>query len=221
MRVVGVDGCRGGWLAAVDDSGAVSWVWTRDIRELLALTAAAIAIDIPIGVPEAGRRACDVAARALLGARRATVFFAPVRAVLGCASYGEARALLAQLGGPSMSAQTFGIVAAIRAVDDALTPRDESRVVEAHPELAFVRLSGAVLPPKKTQPGHDARVAALARVWPDVGDLVATAPRPAAPDDALDALACAWVARRWARGQAVVVGDRSRDARGLLMRIVS
>lgn len=221
MRVVGVDGCRGGWLAAVDDAGAVSWVWTRDIRELLALSAAAVAIDIPIGLPETGRRGCDVAARELLGSRRATVFFAPVRPVLGCASYAEARALLADRGGPSMSAQAFGIVAAVRAVDAALSPADSRRVIEAHPELAFLRLTGATLPAKKSAQGHDARVEALARVWPDVADLVATAPGRAAPDDALDALACAWVARRWAHGDAAVVGDGRCDARGLPMRIVS
>jgi hypothetical protein len=38
-------------------------------------------------------------------------------------------------------------------------------------------------------------------------------------DDALDALACAWSAHRFATGQAEILGDGSRDPRGLLMRI--
>jgi hypothetical protein len=39
-------------------------------------------------------------------------------------------------------------------------------------------------------------------------------------DDALDALACAWSALRFATGRAEVLGDGQRDARGLVMRII-
>jgi predicted RNase H-like nuclease len=227
-RVLGVDGCRGGWLAALVDDREVSWIWTRDVGELIGRPAEAIAIDIPIGLPDSGRRACDVEARRQLGRRGVTVFAAPLRPVLECASYGEARQVLAALGGPSMSAQAFGIVAAVRAVDAAITPADEGRVIEAHPELAFLRMTGTALAPKKTTVGAAQRAAALDgawrcvnRLWPGAAALVASAPRPAAADDALDALACAWVARRWACGEAVTVGDGTRDERGLVMRIVS
>lgn len=220
MQVIGVDGARGGWLAAVDDDGTVSWWWTADVTELLALDAAAIAIDIPIGLPEHGVRRCDVEARRLLGRRGVTVFPAPLRPVLGCTSYAEARACLAAAGDRSMSAQAFGIVGAVRGVDEAVTPGDEDRVIEAHPELAFRAMTGAAMAPKKTPLGRTQRMQALSLMWPDVAALVAWAPRPAATDDALDALACAWTARRWARGEATTLGDGARDGRGLVMRIV-
>lgn len=219
MRVVGVDGCRGGWLAASVDATAITWTWTKDIAAVVSADAEVVTIDIPIGLPDVGSRACDVEARRRLGRRGVTVFAAPVRAVLDCASYAEARAVLAARGGPSMSAQAFGIVAAVRAVDRAVTPADEPRVVEAHPETAFAQMAGRVLPPKRTADGEAERTALLARVWPDVADIVAAAPRPARRDDALDALACAWVAQRWCRGESLVLGDGSRDARGLQMRI--
>ena len=221
MRVVGLDGCRGGWLAACVDGGEVQWRWTRDAAELLSMPADAVAIDIPIGLPERGRRACDAQARELLKHRRSTVFLAPPRAVLTTASYAEARALLAQRGEPSMSAQAYGIVPAIRSIDAAVSPADEERVFEAHPELAFLRMTGELMPPKKSAEGRLLRSAAVKAWRPDVERLVACAPRPAAVDDALDALACAWVAQRWVRGESVEVGDGERDARGLLMRIVS
>lgn len=221
MLVVGVDGCRGGWLAAVCDADRVSWTWTRDVASLLALPADAMAIDMPIGLAEHGRRACDVAARQLLGARRATVFDAPLRAVLSCASYVEARTVLTELGERSMSAQAYGLVRAVRELDEALTPADGTRVVEAHPEVAFLRMAGRPLAAKKTALGRAERLEALATTWPDVAATAAAAGRPAAPDDALDALACAWVARRWVRGEATVIGDGERDTRGLPMRIVS
>lgn len=220
MLVVGVDGCRGGWLAAAVTDDGVSWDWTRDVDSLLHGTADAVAIDIPIGLPDRGRRACDLEARALLGARRSTVFLAPPRAVLSASTYAEARTLLSALREPSISAQTFGIVPAIRAVDDVIDVADEARVVEAHPELAFARLTGSALAPKKSPDGRSQRLAALRTIWRDLDEVVASSPWPQS-DDALDALACAWVATRWTRGEAAVLGDGARDARGLVMRIVS
>ena len=121
-----------------------------------------------------------------------------------------------------MSAQAFGIVAAVRQVDDAVTPSDESRVVEAHPELAFLRMShGTPLPGKRTSEGASLRLSLLSTWLPDAHEAVARAPKRARPDDVLDALACAWAARRWRAGIADVYGDGARDARGLLMRIVA
>src|SRR4051812_751663 len=207
MRVVGIDGCRGGWLAACVDGTAVTWRWTPSVAELLATQVDAIAVDMPIGLVEQGRRSCDVEARRLLGRQASSVFAAPVRPVLGCATYADARAVLAERGGASMSAQAFGIVRAVRELDAALSAADDRRVVEAHPELAFRAMAGSVLAGKKTPTGRAERLAALAQTWPDVAALMAVAPPPAAPDDALDALACAWVARRWARGEATLLGD--------------
>lgn len=222
MQVTGVDGCRGGWLAAVvSAAGEVDWSWTADVTEVLRGASDAVAIDIPIGLPEAGARACDREARARLGRRGVSVFPAPVRPVLACRSYAEARAVLAAAGGPSMSAQAFGIVPAVRQVDDALTPAEEPRVVEAHPELAFCLMGGGPgLAGKRTADGVATRRRLLASWLPDVPQALARAPSPARPDDALDALACAWAARRWRQGRALVLGDGARDARGLLMRVI-
>jgi predicted RNase H-like nuclease len=221
LQVLGVDGCRGGWLAARLSGGDVTWTWTDGIAGLLEL-GLPTAVDIPIGLPDAGPRACDVAARAMLGRRGVSVFPAPVRAVLGCASYAEAREVLAGRGGPSMSAQAFGLVRAVRQVDDALAAGADARVVEAHPEVAFCRMGGGPgLASKKSTAGVAARLRLLLGWLPTALDALAEVPPRAALDDALDALACAWVARRWAAGVAQVLGDGSRDTRGRPMRIVA
>jgi predicted RNase H-like nuclease len=49
------------------------------------------------------------------------------------------------------------------------------------------------------------------------------APRGIPLDDLLDALACAWTARRWIAGEAVILPDGADeyDERGLRMRIVA
>ena len=223
MRVVGVDGCRGGWLAAtLHDTGELAWEWTTDVAAVLHSGADAVAIDIPIGLPDAGSRACDRAARAMLGRRGSSVFPAPVRPVLHCTTYAQAREVLAAAGGASMSAQAFGIVAAVRMVDAAVGPNDEVRVVEAHPELAFALMGGGPgLPGKRTTAGIGRRLQLLQTWLPTVVEVLATAPSPAGVDDALDALACVWVACRWRRGEATVVGGDERDRRGLVMRIVA
>jgi predicted RNase H-like nuclease len=222
VRVIGVDGCRGGWVAAtVDGSGNVWWQWTASIVDVLRQDADVVAIDIPIGLPDAGRRACDVAARALPGVRGGCVFPAPVRAVLACRTYAEAREVLAARGGASMSAQAFGIVRAVGDVDAALTPADQDRVVEAHPEVAFARMNaGTALPPKRTAAGAAERTRLVQSWMPEALRELAKVPARVRPDDALDALACAWVAGRFASGEADVLGDGERDPRGLVMRIV-
>lgn len=221
MALAGVDGCRGTWVAAVATGAQVSWRRVPTFRDLYdddALTV--IAIDVPIGLPESGRRECDVAARRALGRRGTSVFAAPVRPVLSCATYAEARGVLAARGGPSMSAQAFGIVRAVRDVDGCVRPEDDGRVVETHPELAFAMLAGgAEVPPKKSAAGQAARLRLLSGGRADVLEVVERVPAGVPLDDALDALACLWVAERWAAGERRTLGDGARDARHLPMRI--
>jgi len=220
VALAGVDGCRGAWLAAVADGSEVSWRLVPTFKDLYddsVLTV--IAIDVPIGLPESGRRECDVQARAALGRRANSVFAAPVRPVLSCATYAEARTVLASLGGASMSAQAFGIVKAVRDVDSSVQAHDDDRVVETHPELAFLLLGGQPLEAKKSTAGLAARIRLLSGWRPDTLELLERVPGGVPVDDALDALACLWAAERWAEGERRTLGDGTRDARHLPMRI--
>lgn len=224
MRVRGVDGCRGGWLSVDVSAGFAdpSWRWWPLAETPLTLGSradlAAVAIDVPIGLPDAGSRACDAEARRLLGRRGVSVFPAPSRLVLAAPSYAEARALLAARGGASMSAQAFGIVRAIAAVDACLTAADDGRVVECHPEVAFCLMGGGPgLAGKRTAAGAAIRRDLLRAAGANVSGWPARVPE----DDALDALACAWSALRFVRAAHVSLGDGARDARGLPMRIVA
>jgi predicted RNase H-like nuclease len=219
VRVLGVDGCRGGWVVASVDGGKVAWRWSESFAGVIDDPAEAIAVDIPIGLPDAGSRRCDIEGRIRVGPRRSSVFPAPRRPMLATEDYAAARQLLASTGAGSMSAQAYAIVAAIRSVDQAITSTDESRIIEVHPEVSFAALAGDFLPKKKSAPGVARRIEALAR-WVDAADALRSAPEDVPVDDALDALACAWSAQRWSNGHAEVLGDGARDARGLIMRIV-
>jgi predicted RNase H-like nuclease len=223
MAVLGADGWRGAWVGALLDGRSVTLLSLPDVAAVLAVPdVEVIGIDMPIGLSDDGARACDVDARAMLAGLGAagSVFPAPVRAVLAARDYAHARELsrAATGGRRAPSAQTYQLVAAIRALDDALghPPRDD--VVEVHPELAFRALDARVRDPKASARGLAQRLSALRAVM-DVDEALAEAPPGIPAIDALDACAAAWSAQRVADGLAKTVGDGSVDSRGRPMRI--
>lgn len=220
MAVLGVDGWRGAWVGALLDGRSVRLLALPDAAAVLAVPdVEVVAIDMPIGLSDDGVRACDVAARRLLGRAGSSVFPAPVRAVLGARDYADARRLSVEVtGGRSLSAQSFQLARSIAALDEALGDPPAARVVEVHPELAFRALDDRVCSAKATARGLAQRVRALQPVM-DVLDALAEAPDGLPAVDALDACAAAWSARRIADGDAECVGNGATDARGRPMRI--
>ena len=208
-------------------SGSVTW-HAGSLASLLTLPARVVAVDIPLGLPVDGRRrACDVAARARLGAQRSSVFFAPPSVVLSAADHQEASALSRAAGSVGLSEQTWNLVPKIREA----SLLDDPRLLEAHPELSF-RALGPVSASKKTAAGRAERLALLRGWLPGVSlptplptcqsvgspGVAGALTARAKADDCLDALACAWTAARWLRGEAEVLGEE-RPA-GRLARIV-
>lgn len=230
MRVVGVDGCPGGWVAMVYDVEARTLTPRVHpaFEDLLAAypDAAAIGIDIPIGLSQNGARPCDVAARRLLGPRRSSVFPAPDPRLLDAPTYAEALTLSRTTAGKGISKQGFAIYPKVAEVNRALTPEQQGRVFEVHPEVSFWALAGRrpMNHPKKTPEGFDERRALLS------GELGVAVPtraeargvaRPAGADDVLDAIAAAWTARRQAEGREMRLPDEpATDAQGLRMEII-
>jgi predicted RNase H-like nuclease len=240
--VMGVDGRRGGWAVAVLTTTArrarprIDWhsMPGQDgdgFAAVLALAdrvrAVAVGVDCPIGLPSHDWRACDLAAKRVLGRASARVFLAPPREVLAAPTYAEARTLARELlDGRGVSAQTYGLRRIVLAVDDVLRSGHPGapRVVEVHPELSFMAMTGRApgdpLPSKKTPEGRAARLAAVGS-WTSGAGVTRVAELDVPDgDDHLDALAAAWSARRWAAGVADVLGG-DVDAAGLPMRIVT
>lgn len=231
--VVGVDGCPGGWVAAILCHRSVQWRVLPDAAAILAAGrsagAAAIAVDIPIGLPEPGadvRRRCDLHARDFLRpwAAQSSVFFTPVRAVLGAGSYSAANELSRRLTGSGLSRQTWNILDRVAAIDTVLGETPKAPVIEVHPEVSFRILDPSIDTSKKSARGAGQRISALARVV----DIGALADLPAGPrlDDCLDAVVASWSARRWSMGTARVFGLRDdgsvpTDVRDRPMRIVA
>ena len=234
--VAGVDGCRGGWFVvlcavaqATDRPLQVTSRLCTDIDAVLKLPEhpIAVAVDMPIGLldrPLPGGRDCDREARALLGRpRSSSVFTPPTRPGLAVTSYAQVPAI----NGTGMSKESFNILPRIRELDAALSPHDQQRVFEVHPELAFARLAGAPLKhSKKTLEGRRERVRLLRRVYAasfqdPVGMRLTYGLRHVALDDVIDAYVLAHAAHCIRSGTAKRVPEAvpPRDARGLSMEI--
>jgi len=185
--VAGIDGCRGGWLCLTKDlaTGMVEARILTLIDELLDLDPrpAVAMIDIPIGMPEAGPRACDREARARLGGpRRSSVFPAPIRPMLAAATYEVACRIGAAADGRKLSRQAWGIVPKIREVDGFVraVPGRLGWLREVHPEVSFCVWNGgrAMAHGKKSAAGRAEREKLLGRRWLAVDKAInATGPR--------------------------------------------
>jgi predicted RNase H-like nuclease len=144
-RALGVDGARGGWVAvevvgSLSSARVLGWHHLPAITDVLALAADVVGVDMPIGLPDRGRRAADLAAKSLLGRAHPRVFLTPPRGVLDATSYDEAARVHRVLtDGLGLSVQTWNIVARIREVDAVA---DDPRLVEVHPALSFAVLGG-------------------------------------------------------------------------------
>jgi predicted RNase H-like nuclease len=236
--LAGVDGCRAGWIAAlVRPSG--DEVLFRVVPRFSDLVAtpenpAIIAVDIPIGLPERtghGGRSAENAIRSLLGARQSSVFSVPSRAALEAVDYRRACEVALATSDPprKISKQLFMIAPKIREVDECLRADASlaARVHEVHPELAFWRFNGerALSEPKKVkskpyEPGLALRRGLLIAAGLPRAAAWSPPPPGAGPDDMLDALACAAVARRIHAGLAKPFPDPPPvDSHGLRMAI--
>lgn len=233
--IAGVDGCRGGWIVAMGrlegrSLGRVEIRLCPTFDEILKLRPRfdIVSIDMPIGLldkQERGGRECDRAARRLLGRpRSSSVFNPPTRRMLGAKTYEEVRH-------HGLSIQSFGILAKIREVDARMTPHLQKRVLECHPELAFMALGGAAAKHnKKTPEGRKERIECLRSIprkrFPDVMHVLNEwrvkkgRSKIAGEDDLLDACALLWLAGEIALGRVARLPERpARDVRGLRMEV--
>ena len=207
--VLGVDACKAGWVGVLlGTDGRAQVSVGRTIAELVELVRetcepAVVAIDIPVGLPDAGGRLADAEARRELVGRGSTLFSTLTRSAYEAETYEAARAanLAATSDRTSASAQAYALRAKILDVDAWVRSRPGPVVVEVHPELSFARMTGAPLASsKKDAEGARARREALA-----VQGITAPAFFRGAgfgEDDLLDACAAAWSAVRHSRGVA-------------------
>lgn len=201
-RVIGVDGCKNGWIGIASDLRAY---FGATIDQLVSEGDAdgelsVIAIDIPIGLPVSGSRQADVLARRVVGKRSSSVFPTPIREALFAESHAKASAISLRVAGKGLSQQAFALGKKILEVDGWVLSSGRS-VIEVHPEVSFATMAKHSLEyPKSSWPGIEERRQMLASVGIEVPADLGPAATMAKIDDVLDAAAACWTAARYAEG---------------------
>jgi predicted RNase H-like nuclease len=207
VRVAGVDGTKGGWVAIVLEDGRfaedhVLKPTDTDFGELGDV--AAIAVDVPIGF---GPRRADTAARKFLAGAASTVFPTP------------ARAILERPFGPGLGVSAQAHALGGRIVYMTELARSDPRIREIHPEVSFRAMNGGrpLRHRKKSAGGAFERLEVLRQVGIELDRLDTAASAPL--DDVLDAGAAAWSAHRIATGRAESLPDPPEAIDGQLVAI--
>ena len=241
MLFLGVDGCRGGWLAikiALDNRWEVrlfkkfSHLWEKYGEAFLIL------VDIPIGLRQGSEekgsrerqeRRCDKEARKLLGNRRSCVFRVPCRPAVYAGSYDEAIARNERLTGTRIFKATYNLVGKIREVDEfqAANPQAREQVREMHPELCFWSLNDCrpLQYSKTKEDGYLERLQLLQSIYPlsetILNHTLSSYPRKKVKkDDILDALCGAITAKIGRESLTAIPNQPERDSEGLPMEMV-
>lgn len=136
-----------------------------------------VAIDVPIGLPQAvGLRECDREARARLGSRWMSVFEPPDRELFDH-DFESARAVVCARRARDpratfhvLTQQGVHILSKVAEVDEALReePTRQDWLVEVHPEVSFREQAGEDLPRKKSGAGKARRREFLREQFPDI-----------------------------------------------------
>lgn len=201
MTVVGLDRARGRWAAvALSETGGIEIDVLGSASQVTDRwpDAAAVGVDIPIGLPvDAIGRPVDAEARRLLGRRGSSVFPA-LPEELYRMDYPDALAVARERLGTGFSKQAWNLGPAV--LDVAVVAG--SHWFEVHPELAFERMAGGQVPSKKTWSGLRVRLDLLA----ESGVQVPAGRMDVPPDDVLDAAICARVASLVLTGDARRIG---------------
>jgi len=215
---LGIDGFRGGWVAAwIDDRGSHGFDYSSDLSRLLSIPHRRAMIDMPLGLKESGHRRCDISARELVGP---SVFLGARRNLWEFPDQASANQYYWRHEGRGMgvSCQLWNIRDKIKEVDDFITPDRQASICETHPELIFRKLGKRLrLQGKKSKLGRNQRVTLLAEQgfiklskW-----LTQRYGTGIGRDDLIDACACAIAAR----DSNACLGGGEVDSRGLRMEI--
>jgi predicted RNase H-like nuclease len=234
MRHVGVDGCKGGWLAVTRHRAGLQHGVFTSICDLVKAFPEAdqVLIDVPIGLAWADVpiRPCDRLARKILGkSRRSSVFPVPCREALAASNLASARKINKDYIGRSLGKQTWSISHKIAEIDRFLLADGGHRLTirEVHPEVCFWALTDRkpMTYKKSTHEGREERLCVLRRYEPCASAFLGhvlseTLRQHVQADDVLDATAALITSEATSGKLASLCGDPSHDLAGLPMEML-
>ena len=222
MIAIGLDGFSKGWVAVTLDGDRRSIDFPCDISWLATQRFDRAAIDIPLGMNDDGRRACDQLARAKLRPHASRVFGGARRWLWQeFSDPDQANAHAKERGQTKVSRQLWHLGPKIMQVDAFVREHPSLDIRETHPELVFLRLNADMPLRSKHEPeGLSRRIELLQEHGFGELDTWLTRSRighGAKRVDVLDACAASLAARDIST--AVPAGTPLRDSRGVPMQI--
>ncbi len=229
QKVIGVDGCKCGWLACSLSSTSADVELFKNWRQLIHKhqDSARILVDIPIGLSDKNfRRTIDRTLRSALHQRKSSVFTPPCREAVYSDSYEKALGKNRAVTGKGISKQAYFLSPKIRELDDYLGDKIHQwpHCYESHPELNFQLLNGnkALKNNKKIKEGRLERWELVKKHHPTLGRAIKSAQNKYPKslyqeDDLLDAACLAIVA---AQNRLKFIEDTGqKDHRGIMIKI--
>lgn len=229
---IGIDGCKGGWVAVSITGESFEVNIFKSIDEISAVYAdfERVIIDMPIGLPESVQDLRpDAAARKLLKRKASSIFNTPCRQAVYASSYSEANQINREILGKGLSRQSFAISDKIKEIDEFLrkNPASKNKLLESHPELCFAILNSGepIYENKKTDEGKRKRIELLSRFYPEALEVLHYASEhskyKSILDDIIDALCLAVMGRISLQKELTSLPENPMmDKEGILMQLV-
>jgi len=229
---VGIDGCKGKWLAVAISRNKFEVAIHENIAEICHKYSVAdsVIIDMPIGLPE---RIEDIRPdgklRKLLKGKASSVFNTPCRQAVYAPDYTQAIEENKKVLGLAISPLAYAIVPKIREIDVFLkeNPDWKNRLVESHPEYCFALLNQGkpVLEKKKKPDGKAVRLSLLSEYYAESCNVIEQFQKTISgstskTDDVIDALVLAVIGTLGLLYEFTTVPEKPmKDAKGLYMQI--
>lgn len=173
-KYIGVDGCKGGWIASVYDRGSFEIKKYSSVEELVEANKNydELLIDMVIGLQSNKNEVRpDNAARALIPGRTSTIFAVPARQAVYADTREQIREANKNALGKDLPAQAIAIIPKMRELDEFLqnNPTHKNKLKESHPEVCFSRLNGSVVMSRKADgEGITERVGIIKQYMPEI-----------------------------------------------------
>jgi len=234
-HIIGVDGCRYGWLAiSLNKHDVFSFSKHRTIDDLFEKysNADSYLIDMPIGLSDKNHpRLVEKLARPFLKPNKtSTIFSVPCRSAVYAKNYQSAKEKNLKEEGKSISIQSWNITPKIKELNSFLKNNNTltDKIFEAHPELCFAKLNfGTPMFYKKNTPeGISERLTLLEGFFPKIKNIFEKGreeflKKDVKSDDIIDALilvTTGFLGKKYGYDQLII--KRETDAFGIPFNMV-
>ena len=227
---IGVDGCKGGWVAAILKQGNLIVEKFSTINDIVNHYPEfdEIIVDMIIGLPSNKDHVRpDTYARRIIKERASTVFTSPCRQAINAKTKADAYMENERVLGKKFTPLTLGIFPKILELDSFFTdnPQYKNIIKESHPEVCFAKLNGRTMLSKKIDiDGILERINLLSQYIPELNHNKLTILSKSIKckiDDIIDAICLSVTANLAAQGYyETIPNDPMIDETGLYMQMI-